>query len=466
MSQRQAADDGLARSALFKQAWPVFIAQIAAIGNSVVDTVMAGQLSALDLAAVSLGASIYISVYVGLMGVLLALAPIVGRHWGAGRFSEIGLDAGQGVWLALALALIGCPLLGASELWLTVAQPPPEVAQMAARYLWVIAAALPAALLFRVFQAIHNGMGRPRVVMLILLGGLAIKVPLNALLMHGVQAWGVIDLKGMGGAGCAVATAIVAWTSLLAAGWMVATDPEYRNLGLWPWRVGRPQPERLREILRLGIPTGLSYLIEVTSFSFIALFIARFGMIPAASHQIASNLAALTYMLPLSIAIATSTLTAQALGAGRPSQAQTASLLGIRTAMMTGIVTALSIFLGRELIAGAYTSDPSVASAALPLLVWIAAFHLFDALQVVLSFSLRAYQIATLPMWIYAVSLWGIGLGGGSWLTFIAAPQRYQGALGFWVAATVGLGFATAALALLQRKIWKQQQITMTVATR
>ncbi len=448
------------RRQLFALAWPVLIAQIAAVGNGVLDTVMAGRLSAVDLAAVSLGVSIYISVYIGLMGVLLAIAPIVARHWGAGRFDQIAAEARQGVWLALGLSVIGCPLIGATDFWFAIASPPEAVAKAATGYLIAIAAALPAALLFRVFYALQNGLGQPRVIMAILLGGLILKIPLNALFMHGGATVGLPFLAPMGGAGCAWATACVAWAALAAALYLLANDAQYRQLGLWPWRLGWPEPKRLRELLRQGIPTGLSYMIEVTSFTFIALFVARFGAVTGASHQIVANLAALTYMVPLAIANATSTLTARALGAGNPQQAERTSRMGLQMALTSGVVITATILLGKTQILAAYSNDASVIAAALPLIVWIAAFHLFDAAQTVLSFSLRAYQVSTLPMGIYAVSLWGIGLGGGAWLTFgaeLGAPSQYfAGALGFWVATTAGLAIAALALGWLQWRVWRQ----------
>ena len=452
---------------LFTLAWPVMVAQVAAVGNGVLDTVMAGRLSAVDLAAVSLGVAIYVSVYIGLMGVLLAIAPIVARHWGAGRFDQIAAEARQGVWLALALSVIGCPLIGATDLWFAIAAPPEAVAKAATGYLIAIAAALPAALLFRVYYALQNGLGQPRVIMAILLGGLILKVPLNALFMYGGASIGLDAIAPMGGAGCAVSTACVAWAALAAAIYLLSHDAQYRRMGLWPWRLGWPEPDRLRELLRQGVPTGLSYLIEVTSFTFIALFVARFGAVVGASHQIVANLAALTYMVPLSIANATSTLTARALGAGDPTQARRASILGLQMALTTGILITATILLGKSQILWAYSNDPTVIAAAMPLIIWIGIFHLFDAAQTVLSFSLRAYQVSTLPMGIYALSLWGIGLGGGAWLTFGAefgAPTVYfAGALGFWVATTVGLALAAALLGWLQWRVWQQTAPTSTV---
>jgi MATE family multidrug resistance protein len=303
--------------------------------------------------------------------------------------------------------------------------------------------------------------------MAILLGGLILKVPFNALFMYGGAPIGLDAIPPMGGAGCAVSTACIAWIALAAAIYLLSHDAQYRRMGLWPWRLGWPEPDRLRELLRQGIPTGLSYLIEVTSFTFIALFVARFGAVVGASHQIVANLAALTYMVPLSIANATSTLTARALGAGDPTQARRASILGLQMALTTGILITVTILLGKSQILWAYSNDPTVIAAALPLIIWIGIFHLFDAAQTVLSFSLRAYQVSTLPMGIYAVSLWGIGLGGGAWLTFgdsFGAPTAYfAGALGFWVATTAGLALAAALLGWLQWRVWQQTAPTSTV---
>ena len=303
---------------ILKLAWPVFIGQLAVMLNGVIDTIMAGRLSAVDVAAVGLGASIYVSVYIGLMGVLLALSPIVAQHYGAHRLEQIGPETHQAAWLALMLSVPGCAALAASDLWLALSAPPPEVAAMARTYLWATAAGLPAALSFRVFHALSNAIARPKAVMAINLAGVLLKVPLNTLFMNGWHAGDSIVVPALGGAGCGVATAILAWLSLLLAFVALRVEPLYRRLGVvgaWP---GRPDGARLRGLLALGIPIGATYLVEVTSFTFMAVFLARLGATTAASHQIAANLAALVYMLPLALGTATSVLVAQSLGAARP----------------------------------------------------------------------------------------------------------------------------------------------------
>jgi len=446
---------------ILKLAWPVFIGQLAVMLNGVIDTIMAGRLSAVDVAAVGLGASIYVSVYIGLMGVLLALSPIVAQHYGAHRLEQIGPETHQAAWLALMLSVPGCAALAASDLWLALSAPPPEVAAMARTYLWATAAGLPAALSFRVFHALSNAIARPKAVMAINLAGVLLKVPLNTLFMNGWHAGDSIVVPALGGAGCGVATAILAWLSLLLAFVALRVEPLYRRLGVvgaWP---GRPDVARLRGLLALGIPIGATYLVEVTSFTFMAVFLARLGATTAASHQIAANLAALVYMLPLALGTATSVLVAQSLGAARPGEARERAWAGIRVALACAAAIGIALFALREPLAAIYTTDPVLVAAAVPLLALVAMFQLFDAVQAMCSFILRAYRITTLPMLVYVISLWGVGLGGGWWLAFVVGTSRHPwaaevaGARGFWIAAGASLAIAAACLATLLARVWR-----------
>jgi len=445
---------------ILKLAWPVFVGQLAVMLNGLIDTMMAGRLSAVDVAAIGLGASIYITVYVGLMGVLLALAPIAAQHWGAGRLDRIPHATGQAIWLAIGLAIPGCLVLGWTDPWLRFADAPPEVADVARGYLWAVAAGLPAALLFRVFYALSNAIARPKAVMAINVAGLALKLPLNALFMSGWHSETGTIVPAMGGAGAGVATAIILWLSLALSLLAMRRMPVFRNLNIrWPLR---PDPAQLGELLRLGLPIAGAYLVEVTSFAFMALFLARLGATVAAGHQIAANLAVLVYMLPLAVANATSTLVAQSIGAGRPDRARAYGRRGLRMAVMIAGTVAAALWLGREGIVRAYTPDASVILVAAPLVALVAAFHLFDSIQVMIAFVLRAHRITTLPMLVYLVCLWGVGLGGGWWLAFVvgagesALAPWVAGARGFWIAGGVSLMAASALLALVLRRVWRE----------
>lgn len=440
------------RREILRLAWPVLVGQLAVMFNGLIDTVMAGRLSAIDLAAVGLASSIYVSSYVGLMGVLVALTPIAAQHYGAGQFREIGADTRQALLLALAMSAGGALLIAQTDWWLRMAQPPAEVAPVLRGYLYAVAAGLPAALLFRVFQAMNNAIARPKVVMMINLAGLLLKVPLNLVFMNGL-GW----IPAMGGAGCGVATAVISWLSAAAALWLMLRDRTYDRYQLKGSM--RPQWRRLADILSLGIPISISYLIEVTSFTAMAILVARFGAVTSASHQIAANVVSLAYMFALAFAVASSTLTGHALGAGDLTRARRTAMYGLRLTVGVALIIGCTIALLREPISRLYAADPVVASAAAALLAWAALFHVFDAAQCTLSFCLRAYRIANLPTVVYALALWGIGVGLGWWLAFVAKPAGMTPTGAFWAAGTLGVFVAALGLgALLWRVFMKSKR--------
>jgi len=431
--------------ALLGLAWPILVGQVAVIGLGLIDTVMAGRLSADDLAGVALGSSVYATVFVGFMAALQALTPIAGHHFGARRFREIGIDVEQTLWLAAALTLIALLPLLASPLWLPVLGAEEKVTGIAALYLWALAAGLPAALASRAFIALNAAVSRPAVTMLINLAVFAAKVPLNLLFIHGAG-----PIPALGGAGCGVATALLMWFILAANGLLWRLDPFYRRFHPPPDRLRRPIWNRQRELLRLGLPTGATTLIEVSSFTLITMLLARFGATTVAGHQIVANLIALLFMLPLSYGIAGSVLVAQALGAGEPAAARRAGLRSYRLAAITALAFVAALFLLREPLVALFTRDTAVAEVAVTLIGFGLLFHLFDAIQGVTAFILRGYKVALLPMLIHGVTLWAIGLGGGLWLAYAPPGNWTLGpAASFWLAAAIGLAIAAVALSWL-----------------
>jgi MATE family multidrug resistance protein len=431
-------------------AWPVLIGQLAIIAFGVIDTAMVGRFSATDLAALGLGSSIYISVYIGLTGILTALQPIAGQLYGAARYEEIGEEVRQALWLALALAVIGFLILYFPHPLLQLARAPEALRERTVSYLQILAFGLPASLAFRVYSSLTNAVGQPRLVMILQIGALLLKLPLNVLLI-----FGKLGLPALGGPGAALASILINWT-LAIVGMTVMTKLDvFRPFAIFRhfcWPVWRRQAAQLK----LGVPMGLSYLIEVTSYTFMALFIARFGTTTLAGHQIAGNIGAVLYMTPLSIGIATSTLVAQALGAHRYEAARTLARHGIAMAVAIACCYGVIVLALRPVIIAGYTPNAHVAQAAMPLVLIVVFYHLCDALQITSAFVLRAYRVAVVPTVIYAVALWGVGLGGGYALGFDVGgwvPESFTGARGFWLANTASLLIAGIGLAIYLRTI-------------
>ena len=427
-------------------AWPVLIGQLAVLSFATVDVVLVARFAAADLAALAVGGAAYITVFIGFMGVVLAVGPIAGQFFGAGRHADAGRQVHQAVWIALAMSVLGSTLLVFPAPFLALAQATPEVGEKVRGYLLALAFSLPAALLFSVYRGFNNAVSRPKAVMLLQLGGLALKVPLSTLLVFGAPS---IGLPAMGVVGCGIATAIAMWTQLIVAGLIIRRDPFYNPFQIMGRGLDAPDKAALLAQLKLGIPMGAAILIEVTGFAFMALFIARIGTMEVAGHQVAINLASLLFMVPMAIGNASGTLVAQRIGAADGADARRLAWHGLGFGVAVAAVLGSVIWSLRESVLGLYTNDPVVLAAALPLITWLLLFHLADAAQIITAFILRAYRIATVPVLIYVAALWGVGLGGGYLLAFNVSgnvPASLQGAPGYWFAATVGLVVAGVAL--------------------
>lgn len=450
-------DAGLGRQALRigLLAWPILLGQLAVIANGVIDTAMTARFSSTDLAALAVGSSIYISIFVGLNGVLQALSPIVGQLFGAQRMTEIGWEVKQGFWLAAFLTCIGSLVLCFPQPLLALADASPEVQEKVTLYLRTLMLALPASLGFRVYASLNTAIARPKMVMAIQIGALAMKVPLNSLFI-----FGGFGIPAFGGPGCAIATTLTAWLSFLLGFALLHTLPSYKAFRLFGSGFVKPNWKAQRVLLRLGIPIGLSYLIEVTAYTFMALFIARLGETAVAGHQVTANFGTVLYMLPLSIASATAVLVAQSIGARQMQTARQIGNAGIVLAAILSALTGLIIWHAKDWIVRAYTPDPAVILVAVPLFLFIAFYQLFDAIQVTAAFVLRAYKVAVVPMIIYAFALWGIGLGGGYVLGLnpfgLPLPEFLRGPAGFWMANSVSLALVGFGLVFYLRTVQRK----------
>ncbi|MFL6663806.1 MAG: MATE family efflux transporter [Rhizobacter sp.] len=429
-------------------AWPLFFGQLAVLAFSTVDTVMTARYAAADLAALAVGAAVYISVFVAFMGVILAIGPIAGQLFGAHRLDEAGRQLQQSIWLALGLSVLGCGVLLFPEPFLALSHVEGDVAAKVRAYLRALAFALPSALVFTAFRGFNTAVSRPKIVMALQFSALALKVPLNALFVFGADA-GALHVPALGAAGCGVATAVAMGVQLAAAWLVLRRDPFYRRFGLHERRFSRPQRASVAALLRLGVPMGLSIAIEVTGFTFMAFFIARLGATPVAGHQIAVNMVSMLLMMPLAVANATATLVAQRVGADDLRDARRIGWLGLSIGIGMAAAMGGTVYLTREGLMHAYTHDAVIIAAAMPLLAWVMLFHIADAAQTVASFTLRAYKIATVPVIIYATAIWGVGLGGGYAVAFDLTgltPPALRGATGFWAASTAGLTVAALGL--------------------
>ena len=423
-------------STISRHAVTVLAGQLAVMAFGVADTIVAGRYSEASLAALSVGSAIFISVYVALIGVLQALMPVWAELRGAGQQAQMGASLRQSLYLCAVASALGMAVLLSPGALLRWTEVPDTLRGEVENYLAVLALALPPALLFRIYSTLNQALGRPQLVTWLQVGSLFIKVPLSIWF-----TFGGAGLPAQGAVGCAWATLVVNCSMLALALWLLRTQSLYRPLALWQ-PLERPHWPTIAGFARLGVPAGLAVMVEVTSFTLMALFIARQGTVASAAHQIASNLAAVLYMVPLSLSIATSARVSYWLGAGEPLRARQVGLLGLRLACTMGLALAALMFLGRNHLGALYSSNTQVVAVTGGLLAWVAAYHVADALQTLCVFVLRCYRITVAPLVVYCTLLWGAGLGGGYLLA-------YQG-LGPWAAmATPATFWAASAVALV-----------------
>jgi MATE family multidrug resistance protein len=433
--------------AIVRLAWPTYIAQLAVMANGLIDTLMAGRLSPADLAAVGIGASIQVTVLLSLMGVLLAVPPLIAHLYGAGRHADIGREIDQSVWVAGALALVAVLILRHPEPFLAVSQLQPGLESKVRSYLAASVWTVPAAFAFRLFYGLCSGIGRPRPVMLLNLAALLLKLPLNAVFMYGL-----LGAPALGGPGCAIASAVVAWVMAITAWSWVFRQPEFAAFGLRA-RFAAPDRAAIAAILKLGLPIGITFVADVTAYTFMALFIARLGPNVSAAHQIAANIGAVAFVMPFALGNATAVLAGQSLGGGQPARARRVCADGLRLGLALAVGVGLLLWFGAPRIAALYSPDAAVQAIAAPLISLVAIYHLADALQAIAVNALRGYKRSVLPMVIYVISLWGLGLGGGVLLGLSDRLGPPRGAAGFWMAAILSVSLAGGLVALYLARV-------------
>jgi multidrug resistance protein, MATE family len=418
---------------LIRLASPILVAQVAQIAMNFVDTVMAGQVSAVDLAAVSVASSFWLPVILLVQGIIMALTPIVSQLNGARKRNEVRPAVHQAFWLALIVTPIAMLALYVSPLALQYMNVDPVMADKTAGYLHAILWGLPAFAMFQVLRNFSEGLSHTVPTMVIGFVGLAVNIPANYIFIHGH-----FGMPALGGVGCGVATAIVLWAMLLAMILYVKFSSHFRKIALFA-SLCRPNGSRIWRLFRLGFPIAMAIFCEVTLFTVVALMLAPFGAEIVASHQIALNFSSLVFMLPLSIGVGVTIRVGHSIGEGLPDHARVAARTGLMLGISVAAGTAALTVLLREQIAAIYTEDMNVITLAALLLFFAAIYQISDSVQVIAAAALRGYKDTQAIFYITIVAYWGLGLPSGMILGLTDWVVPRMGPQGFWVGFIIGL---------------------------
>ena len=428
---------------------PVVLAQVGLMLMGVVDTLMVGHVSADALAAVALGNLYFTCLIVPASGTLMVLDAVVAQAVGAGDHEAVARGVQRGFVLALALGVVMSAVLLPVRHVLALLHQPPALVPLAASYVLISILGVFPFLAFVVLRQSLQAMRQMRV----LLAVVVVANLMNAFL-NWVFVYGHLGSPALGAPGSAWATFVSRWLMailLVAFGWR-ALRP-----ALVPWRSETIHSAPLRAMLRLGIPIAFQQGVEFGAFAAIGVLMGVLGTVQMAAHQIALNLASLTFMVPLGVGAAAAVRVGHAAGAGDADAARESA----RAALVCGVgfmgVAAIIFLLVPVAVAAQYTRDPPVVALAAALIPIAGVFQVFDGVQAVCAGVLRGLGDTRAPFIINLAGFWLIGFP----VSLVLGFHTRLGAAGLWWGFVAGLG-AVAALLLLRVRNRLRGAITRT----
>lgn len=434
---------------------PILITQLAMYSMSFFDTMMSGHYSSKDLAGVAIGSSLWMPVFTGLSGILLAVTPIVAQLIGGKKKNEVAFSVIQGIYLAIFISIIVLiagslalnPILHAMDL--------EEIVHMKAHdYLVALGFGMIPLFVYNVIRSFIDALGKTRVTMFITLMSLPINVIFNYLLIFGKMGF-----PELGGVGSGYATAITYWLITIMAVVIAHKYVPFSSFGIFR-KLYLISLSKWKEILIIGVPIGFAIFFETSIFAAVTLFMSKFNTATIAAHQAALNFASLLYMVPLSVSMALTIVIGFEVGARRYKDAKEYSWMGISIAVIMAFICGVLLFFTRSEVAAIYSKDQEVISLTAHFLIFAIFFQLSDAIQAPVQGALRGYKDVNITLVMTLISYWVIGLPFG----YVLANFTDWGAFGYWIGLIVGLAAGAICLSsrliLIQRNPLRKKQNT------
>lgn len=418
---------------------PILVTQVSLFAMNFFDTVMAGHVRAEDLAGVAIGSSIWMPVFTGLNGILLALTPIVAQLVGAERKDKVSFEVVQGIYLSLALsvsviiagALVLDPILQFMDL-------EAEVRRIAREYLIALSFGIFPLFAYTVLRCFMDALGKTMITMYITLLSLPINVGLNYILI-----FGKFGFPQLGGVGAGYASAITYWFISLVTVFVALRIEPFKGFDLFK-KIYPVSFSTWKEQLVIGIPIGFAIFFETSIFAAVTLLMSEFDTITIASHQAALNFASFLYMIPMSISMALTIAVGFEVGARRYKDARYYSYLGISCAVTLAVFCAIGLFFFKAEVAAMYTNDPGVLKLTQIFLLYAIFFQLSDAIAAPIQGALRGYKDVNATFMMAFISYWILGLPIG----LVLAKFTSFGAFGYWIGLISGLAFGAVFLSV------------------
>ncbi|WP_096273663.1 MATE family efflux transporter [Paucisalibacillus globulus] len=432
--------------------FPILITQVSLNLMTFFDTVMSGRAGAQDLAGVAIGSSLWVPVFTGINGILLAITPIIAHLLGAKDNISIAKKVQQAIYLSIGLAgiilLLGVfalnPILNTMDLEM-------EVRHIAKYYLITLGAGIIPLFIFNTLRCFMDALGQTRISMFIILIALPINIVFNYIFI-----FGKFGLPAMGGIGAGIATALTYWMiCIFAVAILIRLKPfrDYQIFSTWV----KPKISDWLEQLKIGIPIGFAIFFETSIFSAVTLLMSEYSTNTIAAHQAAMNFSALLYMIPLSVGMALTITVGFEVGARRMVDAKLYGYIGITGGIFIAIFNGIILYVFNDFVASLYNGDPDVIALTVQFIGYAIVYQLADAFGAPIQGALRGYKDVNTTLIIALISYWVIGLPTG----WILANHTNLGPFGYWVGIITGLSFG--ALLLLIRLLHIQKKYRLIV---
>ncbi|MCM3705934.1 MULTISPECIES: MATE family efflux transporter [Cytobacillus] len=433
---------------------PILITQLGMFAMGFFNTIMSGRYNAEALAGVAIGTSIWNPVFTGLSGILMAVSPLAAQAIGEKKNNEVLSIVKNGIILgfiiAFAVILAGSILIGPI---LNGMNLPVGVEETARGYLVGLSFGIIPLFIFNVLRSFIYAVGKTGVVMVILFCSLPINLFLNYVLIFGKWVF-----PQLGGAGGGYATSFTYWFILILTAIIIKTKAPFSSYAIFSG-INGVSWGKCKEILKIGVPMGLSIFFETSMFAAVTILISKFNVTTIAAYQSALNIVSFLYMIPISISMAQTVLVGFEVGAGRYKDAKSYSWLGIYLAVLVALFTGILVVIFRYEVAGFYSTNQAVIALTAHFLIYALFFQISDAIQATALAALRGYKDVNISFVITLVSYWLICLPAG----YVLAHYTDLGATGYWIGLTLGLLAAGVCLSIrlmvIQKKIFNKKEI-------
>ncbi|WP_339758212.1 MATE family efflux transporter [Algoriphagus aquimarinus] len=420
----------------FILAFPVVLSQLGQVLVGVADSMMVGRMGAVPLAAASLGNSIFFVILMFGMGISMGITPLVSVAEGKGKFKRIGHLFQHGLWINIATAvLLTVVVVGLSQ-GLHFLNQPEEVVILTIPYLYIITASLLPFMIFQSFKQLAEGISQTKQAMYVTIFCNLVNVFLNWVLIYGNLGAPEMGLNGAG-----IATLISRVLMPIMMGLYVMRSKRYNVFNL-QLGLGKLRFLLLNRILKIGVPTGFQYIFEVSAFSAAAIMMGWIGVNALAAHQIAINLASVSYMMVSGLSTAGMIRVSNQIGRNNFKTMREAGMMVFGMALVFMAITGLIFILMRSYLPTLYIDNNEVVAMSASLLIIAGLFQLSDGIQVAGLGVLRGMQDVQFPTVITLVAYWVIGLPLGYFLAF----ELGMAEKGIWYGLLIGLSITAVVL--------------------